>query len=53
MGLKKLSLALRINSDYPSKTDVNVKDSLGNTVSYKLLSIPFYLIGQIYRLLEL
>lgn len=53
MGLKRYSIALRINSDYPHKTEVNVKDSLGNQVHYTLLSIPFYLVGQAYRLVDL
>lgn len=51
MGLKKLTKALRINADLPSKTDVQVKTHLENTVKYKLISIPFYLIEQIPRLL--
>lgn len=51
MGLKKLSLAVRINSDFPSKTEVQVKDQNGDDVRYTLLSIPFYLIGQIHRLI--
>ncbi|WP_133131218.1 ATP-binding protein [Legionella yabuuchiae] len=52
MGLKKLPLAMRINSDYPSKTNVNVKDNLGKSVNYTFISIPFYLVGQIHRLLS-
>ncbi len=52
MGLKKLPIAVRINSDYPRKTQVKVKDPSGQLVQYKLLSIPFYLIGQIHRLLD-
>jgi predicted AAA+ superfamily ATPase len=51
MGLKKGTLAIRVNSDFPSKVKVNVIDSLGQAVSYELLSIPFYLVGQIHRLL--
>jgi predicted AAA+ superfamily ATPase len=51
MDLKKLSIALRINSDLPSQTEVQVKDQDGNEVNYKLLSIPFYLQGQIPRLM--
>ncbi|HSW71149.1 MAG TPA: AAA family ATPase, partial [Gammaproteobacteria bacterium] len=51
MGLKKLKRAVRVNSDFPSKTEIKMKDSLGNLVSYDLLSIPFYLIGQVHRLL--
>jgi uncharacterized protein len=52
MGLKKLSLAVRFNSSLPSKTDVQLKNSLGNDVKYTLLSIPFYLSGQVKRLLS-
>lgn len=52
MGLKKLSIAMRINSDYPSKTNVDVKDNLGKSVNYTFISIPFYLMGQIDRLLS-
>jgi len=51
MGLKKFSTALRINSDIPSRTDVQVKDQMGNEVRYTLLSLPFYLLGQVHRLL--
>jgi predicted AAA+ superfamily ATPase len=53
MGAKKLSTAIRINSDYPSKNIIHVKDNLGNPVDYVFISIPFYLIGQIHRLLDL
>jgi len=52
MGIKNLPLAMRINSDRPSKTQVNVKNHKGNPISYALTSIPFYLIGQIHRLLK-
>lgn len=52
MGLKKFPIALRINSDYPNKTNVDVKDHAGNSIQYHLISIPFYLIGQIHRLLD-
>ncbi|MCW5588483.1 MAG: ATP-binding protein [Legionellales bacterium] len=52
MRLKKFPLAMRINSDYPSKTLVDVKDTLGQPVNYSLISLPFYLIGQIHRLLD-
>lgn len=52
MGLKKLPLAIRINSDYPSKTNVDVKDNLGKSVYYSFISLPFYLVGQIHRLLQ-
>lgn len=53
MGIKKLSTAVRINSDLPSKNNVKVKDQSGKNVEYLLISIPFYLVGQVYRLLDL
>jgi hypothetical protein len=52
MKEKKKKLAVRFNSDYPSRVDVAVKDSLGSHIEYTLISIPFYLIGQLHRLLE-
>lgn len=52
MKLKKLSVAIRINSYFPSQTPVKIKDHLGESVEYRLISIPFYLIGQIHRLLD-
>jgi predicted AAA+ superfamily ATPase len=53
MGLKQLPLAIRINSALPSKTKVAVKNHQRHPTHYTLLSIPFYLIGQIHRLLDL
>ncbi len=53
MGLKKLEIAYRINSDLPSYVDVPIVDSMGNELKYTLFSIPLYLIGQIERLLSL
>lgn len=53
MELKKYPLAIRINTDLPSKTPVNTKTMTGSPLSYTLLSIPFYLIGQIHRLIQL
>ena len=52
MALKKWNRAIRINSDLPSLTTINTKIHTGNTVSYHLISIPFYLTGQIHRLLD-
>lgn len=52
MELKQLSLAVRVNSDFPSKTHLHVKNHVGVTVQYQLLSIPFYLLEQIGRLLR-
>lgn len=52
MDLKGFSSAVRVNSDTPSITEVKVRNSLGHLVNYRLLSIPFYLLGQLHRLLE-
>lgn len=52
MGLKQLPLAIRINSDLPNRTKLNIKDTTGKSVQYTLLSIPFYLAGQIHRLVD-
>lgn len=52
MGIKKLPIAIRINSDVPYKTTVDVKDHKGNAIKYLLLSIPFYLTEEIHRLLN-
>lgn len=51
MELKNYQMAVRVNADFPSKTDVSVKSRTGNQVYYSLLSIPFYLVGQMRRLL--
>jgi len=52
MQRKRRSLAVRINSDYPTLGPVRVKISEGPTLEYTLLSLPFYLIGQLHRLIE-
>jgi uncharacterized protein len=52
MESKKKDLAIRINSDTPSKTKINVRGSAGKPIVYTLLSIPLYLTGQIHRLLN-
>ena len=49
---KGKKIAVRINSDFPSIGNVQVKDSSGESISYNLLSIPFYLIGQLHRLIH-
>lgn len=48
---KKKAIAVRINSDFPSLCAVNIMDSNSSSLEYKLLSIPFYLVGQLHRLL--
>ena len=51
MQLKKYKVAVRINSDLPSITTVSINMTNQETVSYDLLSIPFYLVGELHRLL--
>jgi len=51
MHLKGLSQAMRINADLPSIVEVKTKVHSGAEVRYQLLSIPFYFIGQVQRLL--
>ena len=52
MGLKEFSLAARINSDVPSQTNVEIKDHEGEPIQYSLLSLPFYLLSELHRLLD-
>jgi predicted AAA+ superfamily ATPase len=49
---KKKTIAVRVNSDFPSLCTVNIKDPIGANIVYKLLSIPFYLIEQLHRLIK-
>lgn len=49
---KKKAIAVRINSDFPSLCTVSIKDSTGINFEYKLLSLPFYLIEQLHRLIK-
>lgn len=52
MGLKKLSCAVRINVDKPSKVMVASRSLSGDSVvEYALLSIPYYLVSELPRLL--
>lgn len=52
MHAKGLPIAVRINADIPSITEINVKTSTSDAVHFQLLSLPFYLTGQLYRLLD-
>ncbi len=52
MKLKDLDAAVRLNADFPSIMDVQVKDHAGNDIMYKLISLPLYLSEQLHRLLE-
>lgn len=46
------SVAVRLYSGQPDLRDIKVKTTQGNEVQYKLFSLPFYLINQIYRILS-
>ncbi len=52
MKEKKKKTAIRINSDLPRLGSVHIKDSLGISIEYNLLSLPFYLLGQLHRLIR-
>ncbi|MDF1827382.1 MAG: DUF4143 domain-containing protein [Legionellaceae bacterium] len=52
MHVKGLKQAVRINADHPSAVVVDTKIHTGEAVKYLLLSLPFYLIGQLHRLLD-
>jgi hypothetical protein len=43
---------VRVNAGLPSVTEVEVKTTQGARVCYRLLSIPFYLAGQLPRVLS-
>jgi predicted AAA+ superfamily ATPase len=51
MALKKQPLALRINADAPSIVEIDTHTLVQATAKYSLISLPFYLVGQINRLL--
>ncbi len=52
MASKQRPLAVRINGDKPSLTDVSTITPQGTPANYQLLSLPFYMIGQINRMLD-
>ena len=42
----------RLNADQPSLTPIDVKTTAGNRASYRLLSLPLYLVEELHRLLD-
>lgn len=52
MAEKKKDLAVRINSDKPSFCQVQTLISPSMLSCYTLLSVPFYLLGQLHRLIQ-
>ncbi|KKK98677.1 hypothetical protein LCGC14_2640370, partial [marine sediment metagenome] len=49
---KKLDLAVRCDQNAQALYMMDVKTTIGDRVSYKLLSIPFYLVEVLPSLLE-
>lgn len=49
---KAKTMAVRINSDKPSVYTSQIDDPAGLSIKYQLLSLPFYLLGQIHRLIK-
>jgi len=49
---KKISLAVRVNSDKPSIVIAQIADQTTSPIEYKLISLPFYLLGQVHRLIK-
>jgi len=49
---KKISLAVRVNSDKPSVVVAQIADQTTSPLEYKLISLPFYLLGQVHRLIK-
>lgn len=52
MEIKGRKVAVRVNSDYPSYGLTRVKTSSSSFVEYTFVSLPFYLIGQLHRLID-
>lgn len=50
MALKKFTTAIRINTDLPTQHLMQTKTHSGES-HYQLFSMPFYLLGQLHRLL--
>lgn len=51
MAIKQYKLAVRLNIDYPSITNVQAKTHSAKEASYQLLSMPIYLTEQIHCLI--
>lgn len=49
---KKTPLAVRVNSDKPSVAIAQIADQTTPPLEYKLISLPFYLLGQVHRLIK-
>ncbi len=49
---KKRGFGVRFNTDLPSLLDTQAALPTGETLPYRLLSLPLYLVGQTRRLVE-
>ena len=52
MAEKNKDLAVRVNSDKPSICAIKTQTSSVRPSNYRLISIPFYLLGQLHRLIK-
>jgi len=52
MAEKNLEMAVRLDTNPPSVEEMNVKTTLGQSVTYRLLSLPLYLAGNVSALLD-
>lgn len=52
MHEKPWKIAIRFYSGVALRDIIHVKTTQGNPVQYELLSLPFYLIGEVYRILK-
>ena len=52
MAEKKLSLAVRFDANPPTVADLDIKTTLGQSVNYRLLSLPLYLAERVGALID-
>ncbi|MFZ0133429.1 MAG: hypothetical protein WAK95_12885 [Desulfobacterales bacterium] len=52
MADKKLEMAVRLDANPPSVEEMSVKTNQGQSVKYRLLSLPLYLAGNANALLD-
>ena len=52
MAEKRFDIAVRCNIYQPAVENINVKTTLGQPVSYRLLSLPVYLTERLHELIE-
>ncbi len=52
MASRGFELAVRVNIQKPSIVEVDVKTTKGIRAQYTLISVPFYLVGELRRIIE-